>query len=153
MFTSSPEISSILRQNDIHPHPSLATMARSLLTYLTRTIPRKFPFRNHLNPYTLTQKRNINVIRYAPANYPKGRKKVHEVNLKLVPRAEHKIQWESLKIKYIDTHTHLHSTLQQMKDVCRSSLHESFFFLFFPALRLEGIGFTNVTPGGGEDVC
>lgn len=70
--------------------------------------------------------------------------------MKLVPRAEHKIEWESLKMKYIDTHTHLHSTLQQMKDVCRSSLHESFFLsLFFPTLRPERIGFTNVTPGGG----
>jgi len=129
--------------------PSLATMVRSLLTHLTRTIPRKSPFKNHLNPYTLTQKRNLNVIRYAPAEYPRGRKKVHEVDRKFVPRSDHKIQWENLKMKYIDTHTHLHSTLQQVKDVCRFSLHEAFLLFFFLPLRSEGIEFTNVTPGGG----
>ena len=135
MFTSSPQISSILRQNDIqHTPPPLATMTRSLLTHLTRTIPRKPPFKNHLNPYTPTQRRNLNVIRYAPAEYPKGRKKMHEVDWKYVPRWDHKIQWENLRMKYIDTHTHLHSTLQQMKDVCRSSLHEAFFsFLSYPS--------------------
>ncbi|KAG0125042.1 hypothetical protein HOY82DRAFT_617221 [Tuber indicum] len=91
-------------------------MVRSPLTHLARTILRKSLFKNPPNPYTPTSKRGINVLRYAPAEYPRGPKKQNEVDWKLIPRVEHRIQWEDLMVKYIDTHTYLHSTLQQMKD-------------------------------------
>ncbi|PWW74046.1 Metallo-dependent hydrolase [Tuber magnatum] len=101
-------------------------MVRSPLAHLTRAIPRKSLFKDPLNPYTPRSKRGIKVIRYAPAEFPKGPKKVHEVDWKLIPRAEHKIEWGGyLTMKYIDTHTHLHSTLQQMKDA-PSNILDSF---------------------------
>ncbi|RPB03264.1 Metallo-dependent hydrolase [Choiromyces venosus 120613-1] len=112
-------------------------MVRSPLTHLTRSIPRKSLFKK--TPYTHipSSKRNLNVIRYAPAEYPKGRKKQHEVEWTLIPRTEHFIQWENLTTKYIDTHTHLHSTLQQMKDAFNdgtmpASRIDSFVEHFFP---------------------
>ncbi|CUS08413.1 unnamed protein product [Tuber aestivum] len=112
-------------------------MARSLLAHLTRTIPRKSLFKDSLNPCTPASRRGINVIRYAPTQHPRGPKKSHEVDWKLIPRAEHRIQWRHLVVKYIDTHTHLHSTLQQMKDAFNDgsvpgTRIDSFVENFFP---------------------
>lgn len=108
-------------------HLPLQRMIRSSPTPCFQGYPQWSFLKALLNPQVLISRRGISVIRYVSDPWEGTKKTPHFIQPEKIQRAGHRIPWEAdrgmtafenLRTKYIDTYSHMHTTLQEMKDVC-----------------------------------